>query len=173
MRRRLLNLAVALSLILCVATISLWVRSYFMYDLWIARPWGTYSSAESWRGDITISHVRNRPHLSLSGREQMWRWRGFRLGRGPIRFYPARHASEPATEYSGPYSDGYTVGAPHWFIVLMSVVLPARRLWTRLRTRTNRGLCPSCGYDLRATPDRCPECGAEVKQPKAAEGAAA
>jgi hypothetical protein len=42
--------------------------------------------------------------------------------------------------------------------VLPLIVLEHRR--NVRETRRAAGLCPDCGYDVRATPDRCPECGA-------------
>jgi hypothetical protein len=50
---------------------------------------------------------------------------------------------------------------PYWTLVVVSSVLPVVWFRRNMRRRSRRrgGLCPSCGYDLRATPDRCPECG--------------
>jgi hypothetical protein len=50
---------------------------------------------------------------------------------------------------------------PLWLLAVAFAVLPAARGVSRLRRRRKHriGLCPTCGYDLRATPDRCPECG--------------
>ena len=50
---------------------------------------------------------------------------------------------------------------PFWFLVLVFAVPPALILRSELRRRrSGPGRCAACGYDLRATPDRCPECGA-------------
>ena len=50
---------------------------------------------------------------------------------------------------------------PCWVVFLIAGVPPLLWAVERKRRRRNAELvCASCGYDLRATPDRCPECGA-------------
>ena len=44
---------------------------------------------------------------------------------------------------------------------LARLLLPAVRRRLASRRARRPGFCRRCGYDLRATPERCPECGAE------------
>jgi hypothetical protein len=53
---------------------------------------------------------------------------------------------------------------PWWFIVTLTALLPAATLAKapliiRHHRRRQRNLCTHCGYDLRSSTDRCPECG--------------
>ena len=78
-----------------------------------------------------------------------WDRRGFRgAWRGPRGPDPRRSAE-------------YEVGCPLWVPAALSAAAPAGRVCRRARSRrpSSHRLCPACGYDLRATPGRCPECG--------------
>jgi hypothetical protein len=51
-----------------------------------------------------------------------------------------------------------------WAGILLAAFIPGYSLLPLFRSRTRRhrlanGLCLHCGYDLRASPERCPECG--------------
>lgn len=70
--------------------------------------------------------------------------------------YAAARAANPPVSW--------VVQFPLWFAALVGSLLPI--VWIRWRVRQSRllreGLCRNCGYDLRATPEKCPECGTIV-----------
>jgi hypothetical protein len=58
----------------------------------------------------------------------------------------------------------HLVRVPWWSLFLATLLASLPLVLWRVRDRQRRwrlrrGLCVSCGYDLRGTPERCPECG--------------
>jgi hypothetical protein len=95
--------------------------------------------------------VRAPVAVRLAGRAGWWRW-GFGYAR--------------EQNLTPPLVFSHLLWVPHWFVLLisgsLSWVLVARLLrLRRKRLRARAGLCVECGYDLRASPQRCPECGKE------------
>jgi hypothetical protein len=55
----------------------------------------------------------------------------------------------------------------HWLLIGVTGLPVAFMIYRRLHRPYPAGLCANCGYDLRASPYRCPECGLV---PKASRG---
>jgi hypothetical protein len=143
-RRRAFLIASAISLVLCVASAGLWA-------------WGRMDRMHYW---------------TLRGHDPRW---GFCLYESKITCWVQSEASLVAnpdaiddvsigaagfwylrdSDHSN--SRVWNVSVPLWFLVCLSAVLPMLRALRRKRKLP--GLCPACGYDLRASPERCPECG--------------
>src|SRR4051812_11345917 len=166
MKRRLLNLLTAASLVLCVAAGAIWVRGLFRNDQWYSlthdAATGETTNLEVTTGNGRLFAQLDRQRQPPEGTENLgWRHNStpagarawlqvswFRFEHGDSRL-PSRHR-------------WWVFQLRLWPLVAISAVLPcAWVLWTRRRRRRETvGVCLACGYDLRATPDRCPECGA-------------
>jgi hypothetical protein len=70
------------------------------------------------------------------------------------------HVSQTFPAAAG--SRATVISVPFWAVAVVTVTMPLFALRRRVRDRRliREGRCRACGYDLRATPGRCPECGA-------------
>lgn len=84
---------------------------------------------------------------------------------GPLVGIGAGLSHHVSVDASGTFAGTYYI-VPDWLVAALMALMPVFILTRLLRStrRTQRriakDLCPACGYDLRASPDRCPECGA-------------
>jgi hypothetical protein len=168
--RVLLTAATVLSAALCVLVAASWIRTCFVAEHWhfdlgasgISYQIGLHEGGlvfdkSRWKSVARWGHAGWR-HVAVV-RDQFpedywryfraWGWFEFKLGDGGWDHYFAH------------------ILIPFWFMFLCTALLPAARLraWVKRRRRRAAGQCPACGYDLRATPDRCPECGRKANRP--------
>ena len=200
--RYLLRASIVVSGILCVATVAIWVRSY-----WAGYETFSESAVKQDPHAGSMSTISERAYQMVCGSggvraltaKEVYRDTYIHEGGGPVFAYNSEQFDDAAPHYPqaspqwGPVRWqwahlGVAVGLweyrlrsstgsvrwvifPLWLPALLTAVLPAtaaakRSLALRLRrTRLASGRCPCCGYDMRASQDECPECGAPAQLP--------
>jgi hypothetical protein len=186
--RGLRRVAISLSALLCVYFAYCWSGSEGVSSLYKNQPLGITILSEDGRCEITRIypfHMLLGPFVISAternappGRASLGfiranisekRFGGFVYGTG-WTYDASAHDVALYSQYLQ-RANVHIIGFPYWFAVLLTGLWPAialihlTRRKVRLRAQTQAdmriacGLCPRCLYDMRATPERCPECG--------------
>jgi hypothetical protein len=162
-RRRLFKFASVMSLLACMATVGLWVRSFAHNDNWATMNDIDYVSvrvATVLGCSFSLSSSHGTLALSTETGSDGGAWR--ECGHMSIAGFSYIHE-----QFGG--MDDHTFAVPHWAVAAMLFVPWGWNRFSRRRRETTTS-CPHCGYNLTAnTSGVCPECGTPVvRKPEAA-----
>jgi len=157
MRRRLFTIAAIPSAIFLFCTIAMWIDGRnASRGIWVSAPANYLWAAAYSTGHVGVANVGdlNPPAVPRGERIRLmslppadlrsgleWQHWGIGYSRGPGSGFMT-----------------FVIVLPLWIPCVLSLILPITWCLTR-GPRWGPGLCQKCGYDLRASSDRCPECG--------------
>jgi hypothetical protein len=178
-RRRLFAFASALSLVLCLATVALWVRSGSVADQVLGG--FTTPKLDPRTNQMEVSpgmawsHYAGRLLMQYAPEMEAYHTKQWAHRNPPVHQLVSevddRVFHRPRLAFAGfrfaTVIDGERdLLIPDYALTVLFAATPLLWLASALRRKRRlvKGCCTSCGYDLRATPDRCPECGAAVSR---------
>jgi hypothetical protein len=159
MKRRLSNALVAGPLCLTLLAIPFWIHSYWRNDT-ISYLGRSLIDLNSCSGTLVFSRRTCRSGWLYPGTFEFHAYDDL----GVLEFPKGTSTQFLGAGYWKDI-DGWisidNVAIPYWMITGLAVILLMATLVRRMSQKDpyKGTVCTTCGYDLRATPHRCPECG--------------